>query len=85
MVIAFTTEALTGKKDSPIISRWSGRPWPPRPASFPWDWLDSVRCRLLVTVGILATETSGDFIPAGGEAPEQHGPDQRHPEVGEPA
>jgi MGT family glycosyltransferase len=61
LVIAFTTEALIGKQDFPDHFALVGPALAPRPAPFPWDWLDPAQRKLLITVGTLATEISGDF------------------------
>jgi zeaxanthin glucosyltransferase len=64
LVIAFTTEALTGKQDFPEHFALVGPALGPRPAPSPWDYwdrLDLGRRKLLVTVGTLATGLAGGF------------------------
>jgi zeaxanthin glucosyltransferase len=64
LVIAFTTQALTGKQDFPDHFALVGPALGPRPVPSPWDhWdrLDPGRRKLLVTVGTLATGLAGGF------------------------
>ena len=64
LVIAFTTEALTGEQDFPDHFALVGPALGPRPAQAPWDqWdrLDPGRRKLLVTVGTLATGIASGF------------------------
>jgi zeaxanthin glucosyltransferase len=64
LVIAFTTEALTGPGRRPehcvLVGPALGRG--PAYAGFPWDWLDPHRQHVLVTVGTLADSVARDFF-----------------------
>ncbi len=71
LVIAFTTQALTGQRDFPDHFALVGPALGPRPAPSPWDqWdrLDPARRKLLVTVGTLAPGIAGGFYRRAADA-----------------
>lgn len=63
LLIAFTGIALTGPLEWPDNAVLVGPALGPRPpdTTFPWDWLDPGRRRVLVTVGTLSMDLAGEF------------------------
>ncbi|MFI7498622.1 glycosyltransferase [Streptomyces sp. NPDC049687] len=61
LVLAFSTPELAGPADG---VRWVGPSITARPApsGFPWEWLDSGRATVLVTLGTANTDVGGRFL-----------------------
>ncbi len=63
LLIAFTGTALTGELDWPRNARLVGPALAPRAPDpeFPWEWLDPLRSKVLVTVGTLSMDLAKGF------------------------
>lgn len=63
LLVAFTGTALTGPLDWPPDAKLVGPALMPRPddTGFPWEWLDPLRRKVLVTVGTLSMDLASSF------------------------
>jgi UDP:flavonoid glycosyltransferase YjiC (YdhE family) len=62
LVIAYTTEALTGTPLVPAVFVGPIRRPPGEADSFPWNRLDPARAIVLVTMGTANTDATGEFL-----------------------
>ena len=71
LILAFTTEALFGSMATPDPSiRFVGPSLEqrPEPTSFPWEWLDPTRPRVLVSLGTVNASIGDRFFATAVEA-----------------
>jgi zeaxanthin glucosyltransferase len=61
LLIAFTTQALTGEQPFPGHFALVGAAMLDRPGDFAWELLDPARRKVLITVGTMATGLAADF------------------------
>jgi MGT family glycosyltransferase len=70
LVVVFSSRALMGERQFPQHFQFVGPSLGPRPqnATFPWEWIEPDRARILVTLGTVNASAGGRFFDSVIEA-----------------